>query len=303
MSLSKFFSETKNKQIISPHWGCKPLCCSEELGWKDIKIRWYRHPPYQLPSHSYSKHLLNIYLCDAKIERSLNNKSQNETIQKGDVAIIPANTRHCASWSREIEFLSLEVEPKLIVEIARKIAICEEIAIIPSFGGRDPLFYGVGLALIEEVKRERGNCSVYTELLSRTIAIHLLRQYSNVETTLANFYPKPPTEYKIGKAIEYIQSNLDRDLQIEEIAEKLVISKYYLCKLFSKYLGISPYRYILQQRVEKAKFLLRHNPELKMIDIALECNFNDQSHFNRQFRNFTGTTPRDYRRNFSSFLG
>ncbi|KAB8321278.1 helix-turn-helix transcriptional regulator [Tolypothrix campylonemoides VB511288] len=59
-------------------------------------------------------------------------------------------------------------------------------------------------------------------------------------------------------------------------------------------MGVTPYQYVLQQRIERAKVLLRHR-ERAISDIALECGFANQSHFTKHFRQFTGMTPKAYR--------
>jgi AraC family transcriptional regulator len=58
--------------------------------------------------------------------------------------------------------------------------------------------------------------------------------------------------------------------------------------------GIAPYKYVLQQRVERAKQLLK-DEERAIVDIALECGFANQTHLNKHFRKFTGMTPKGYR--------
>jgi AraC family transcriptional regulator len=55
-------------------------------------------------------------------------------------------------------------------------------------------------------------------------------------------------------------------------------------------MGIAPYQYVLQQRVERAKQLLRRG-ELAIADIALKVGFADQTHFTKHFRKITGVTP------------
>ena len=59
-------------------------------------------------------------------------------------------------------------------------------------------------------------------------------------------------------------------------------------------MGISPYQYVNQQRIEKAKKSLKQQNEA-IADIALECGFANQSHFNKVFRQYVGTTPKKYR--------
>ncbi|MGH8000244.1 MAG: helix-turn-helix domain-containing protein, partial [Brasilonema sp.] len=68
---------------------------------------------------------------------------------------------------------------------------------------------------------------------------------------------------------------------------------YYFCQLFKQSLGITPYQYVLQLRVERAKQLLK-NQKITICDVALACGFANQSHFTKHFRKLTGMTPKAY---------
>ena len=99
---------------------------------------------------------------------------------------------------------------------------------------------------------------------------------------------------KLQQTIDYIQAHLDEKLSLESIASALNLSVHYFCELFTQSMGIPPYKYVLQQRVDRAKQLLR-NHEKSLSEIALDCGFANQSHFNRHFTKLIGITPRRYR--------
>ncbi|MEO1183911.1 MAG: AraC family transcriptional regulator [Cyanobacteria bacterium J06636_27] len=294
MSQLKSSSTNQNLEIWFPKLACKPLLSTEKLSGQGAYLSSYYHPTYELPPHCEEVLLVQIFLCDAEVERSLGDKSQSEAVSKGDVAIIPANVNHRASWKQEVEFLLLAIKPKLINEIAQKIGIAEPVTILPHFACQDVLLYGIGLSLLYECQ-QWDTCLTYTNSMLQTAVIHLLRKYSNIRANIDEETINEQTEYKLKQALQYIDSNLDRNLPLDEVARNVNISKYYFCRLFSQYIGVSPYRYLLQRRIAKAKLLIQQNPEAKMADIALECGFKSQSHFNRQFRNLTGTTPCNYR--------
>ena len=86
-------------------------------------------------------------------------------------------------------------------------------------------------------------------------------------------------------------------MTLDEIASQLNISQYHFCDLFKQSMGIAPYKYVLQQRVERAKQLLKKEPEKAIVEIALECGFANQTHFHKHFRKHTGMTPKTYREN------
>jgi AraC family transcriptional regulator len=67
----------------------------------------------------------------------------------------------------------------------------------------------------------------------------------------------------------------------------------YFIRLFKQSTGLTPYQYVLQQRIERAKQLLRQGNRA-IADVALECGFTSQSNFTRAFRRATGMTPKAY---------
>ena len=78
------------------------------------------------------------------------------------------------------------------------------------------------------------------------------------------------------------------------MAELLDISQFHFGRLLKRSLGRSPDQYQRQQRVERAKTLLKHTDK-PIVEIALECGFNSHSHLGRKFRQLTGMTPKAYR--------
>ena len=293
-------SKSINSEFIAPTWGCKPVFSVKKLNEHKIDFGYYCHPPYELPPYNGSQHLIKIFLSSGVVKRSLGENSQQERVRKGDVVIVPARIDHSASWKQELEFLCLAIEPESIFIFSQEIVRNRSFELLPSFASRDPLIYGIGSALFNDCQRWYKNFN-YTKSLLQTLTAHLLRKYSNIDKLVPTNYDYS-TKYRIDKAIAFIHKNLDRHLSLTEIANEIGIGKHYFCNQFHKYIGISPYRYILHQRIEKAKLLIRQHPELKTIDIALDCGFGSQSHFNKQFRSFTGTTPSAFKRSIYCLL-
>ncbi|MEL7011282.1 MAG: AraC family transcriptional regulator [Cyanobacteria bacterium J06588_4] len=123
--------------------------------------------------------------------------------------------------------------------------------------------------------------------------MHLLRHYCLKEHQFESTNSGLPP-HKLKQALQYIHQNLDGNIKINDIAMRLGISQYYFCRLFRESTGIAPYRYVIQQRVSKAKQLIEEN-ELSLLAVAIECGFSSQSQMTHHFRRLVGITPKAYR--------
>lgn len=100
---------------------------------------------------------------------------------------------------------------------------------------------------------------------------------------------------KFEKALEYIDSNLNNDLNVKKLAEICNYSPTYFSKLFIKTYGISISQYIIRQRINRAKELLTTS-DIQIEALAEKLGFCSPSHCIRSFRSCEGVTPSEYRR-------
>lgn len=96
------------------------------------------------------------------------------------------------------------------------------------------------------------------------------------------------------RLLSYCEEHCTQPITVQSIADALYVSPSYVSKVFSKKLCYGFREYINALRIQKAKSLLL-NTDKKILDVMLECGFQNQSSFNRVFREATGLSPRDYR--------
>ncbi len=99
----------------------------------------------------------------------------------------------------------------------------------------------------------------------------------------------------VDKAVEYLKSNFNSDIKLEDLAMKSFISKNYFSKLFKEITGINFSDYVQKLRIDEACSLLR-STDMKVIDIAFQTGFKDIKFFYEVFKKITGKTPGDYRK-------
>lgn len=107
--------------------------------------------------------------------------------------------------------------------------------------------------------------------------------HSNIEIKKSNL---------IDGIIEYINTHIDEEITIDEIAEKFYLSKYHLSREFKKQTGTTIHRYIVKKKLIEAKeLILLENP---INSVYRQCGFGDYSNFFRAFKNEYGVTPKQF---------
>jgi AraC family transcriptional regulator len=133
---------------------------------------------------------------------------------------------------------------------------------------------------------------LYGESLGTALAARLVQNYAVRKPAFkANGLPQSQLE----RVIDYMRANLTEDLSILDLATLTNMSASHFSRSFKQSVGIAPYQYLIQQRVERAKQLLKQQV-ISISDIALDCGFANQTHLTKVFRRMTGMTPKAYQK-------
>jgi AraC family transcriptional regulator len=99
---------------------------------------------------------------------------------------------------------------------------------------------------------------------------------------------------------ELIDAKMDGELSLDEMARSVGLSTAHFARMFRKSTGETPHQFVLRQRLERAKALLRA-PDARVLDVALACGFKTQQHFAQVFRDVCGISPTGYRQDFLGY--
>lgn len=105
-----------------------------------------------------------------------------------------------------------------------------------------------------------------------------------------------PFSEEITSTVNYINRNLDKELDIDELAARVFLSHSGLIWKFKKELGTTPSQYINIQRLRYAKQLLLNNPGYTVTQVAEMCGFSNPFYFTNRFREYSGMSPTEFRR-------
>jgi AraC family transcriptional regulator len=149
--------------------------------------------------------------------------------------------------------------------------------------------------LVEELAAEEAGKEIIIEALTEQTAVHLLRRHSKMrrsdelELSRAGLVDR-----RIRRAVEFMQTHLDQELALKDIAAASYLSPYHFARLFKKLTGVTPHTYLSGLRTAQAKSLLAET-DLSVGAISARVGYASPSHFTRAFRQATGLTPRAFR--------
>lgn len=143
--------------------------------------------------------------------------------------------------------------------------------------------------LVREVSKHQPFGELYISSLLAQILILCYREHTDRFAVL--YRPVNPAVYEIRA---YLEQHFSEPLSLSELAGQYFLNPCYLSHCFAQAVGCSPKKYIMLNRVAKAKELLLTS-KIPIQDISVQCGFNDANNFIRLFKKETGLTPRQYR--------
>lgn len=116
-------------------------------------------------------------------------------------------------------------------------------------------------------------------------------------TLTADGLPSPHLQRKIHEVQVFLAQNLAHDVDLNTIARQASLSPYYFTRQFTAMVGMPPYRYLINLRIQRAAQLLRES-DLTVTQILHRVGFHSPSHFTTTFRRHMGVSPTAYRRRY-----
>lgn len=98
----------------------------------------------------------------------------------------------------------------------------------------------------------------------------------------------------VEAAKRYVERHLHEPLEVERLSREARLAKHHFSRVFREVEGVSPWKYVRGRRVDRARTLLDRG--LPLSEVAFRAGFADQSHLTRAFKEATGRTPGEYRR-------
>ena len=239
-------------------------------------------PGLRLTRHCHDTSVVTVVTYGGFQER-LHNRL--EECRPGAVRFLPAGEPHANYIDNPAACLQFELSPALIAKFEEMNMRTE------SLGGE--IKSAEAKRIARALQREARLVDGVTNLSIEALLTALLGEAAQLrEASLAS---RP---YWLKKAMELLEASLVTPPSLGELAAEVDVHPVHLCREFHRYHRCTIGTMIRRLRIEQACHLLAGHSSLT--EIALECGFNDQSHFCNSFKKATGYTPAYFRKQLKS---
>lgn len=271
----------------------------QNLRTETIQIEHLQFPSGEGWVHSQDGHTLFVNLTTRPIHylQSQDGKTHTGLYRRGDFTLTPAGMTCFVRWQGTEDCLQIRFNDRFMQSVAQETLLgnSAHLALLPTFQSQNAQIEAIATMLLAERQQNQPGGALYIDSLANVLAVQLLRHYGSRQLQLPS-YEGGLSPHQLSRVLDYIDAYLAQDIKLADLAELLNISSFHFGRLFKQTTGTSPYQYLLQQRVERAKRLLKQTDH-SITEIALDCGFNSHSHLSKQFRQLTGMTPKAYRVN------
>lgn len=265
--------------------------------WPDLKVERQVLPPTSMGERYLPDHLITVHL---RPPSELTSRGESGLTrwhpERGDVFVLPAWTVSSPAWPDEIEGVHVALSPAYVDRLA------EEVLGGPAgFGaecvGPDPQLRHLAFALAAEAAGGDGADLLLVESLTTALGLRLLRGYARPRRPGEPPRPGRPRRGSamVARVRARIEDTIDQHVTIADLAADEHLSPFHFAHLFKSAAGVTPYRFVTECRVERARGLLGAT-DLTVGEIARRCGFANPAQLARAFRRVLGESPTGYRR-------
>lgn len=193
------------------------------------------------------------------------------------------------------DFMLFEISPESLSKIADDAEMPGVTSLSAETASRDIVLANLARALLPALEKPDEANALFVDQMTTAIGTYLIQRYGGKsEATSIRVRSLSRAQENLAKSL--LLENLDGNVSISEVAQVCNLSRGYFIRAFRETTGMTPYQWVLHERIERARHLLRRS-DTSLAEVAISCGFADQSHFTRVFASIVGTTPGTWRRN------
>lgn len=271
-----------------------PGFMSADHPWAGYSFEEADGPAEPLPAHSWSKTTLLLVTSGCT---SVNWKHRGiwrrDSMPCGTVSILRRDVEiQSAVPSAPVPTMVLQLDNAKLRHIAEDHVLTIDKALDPVQVTGDVRLAALLYAMREEVREGCESGRLFAESISLALLAYLAGKYATPAPAGHEAASLSPAQKR--SIVEYIHENLADNISVTELAQQLQMSASHFARVFKSSFGTTPYRFVMQERIEGAKRMLAIT-DMSASQVAMAFGFSSQSHFVRVFRQFAGVTPKQFK--------
>ncbi len=293
------FGEILGQRLHAPH---RPVLLARTLRHTEVTVTEVRldHPTLERsdPLPAADAFVAAVQLRDYPVHEWWENGRQAPvtSLRAGDATIY--DLKRDPRFTINNPFHSIHFElPRAVLDAIADDSGAKRISNLdyaPGVGVFDPVLHNLSLALRPAFDNPDQANRLFVDSVALAVAVHVVTTYGHLQ-------PRTPrargglAPWQRRRAAELIDAHLDAHITIAQLARACGLSSSHFVRAFKASLGVTPYRWLLERRIDRARDLLTRTT-MSTADVALACGFANQSHFTRTFCALTGSPPARWRR-------
>jgi AraC family transcriptional regulator len=211
----------------------------------------------------------------------------------GDLALCD---RHVGEWVGLMNVSHLQLGISDAALMASSDGAYGEVELGPSRKFADARLRAMVVAVHAEMVAGFPSGRLFLDSIEQAMAVTLVNGHA-VRHRPVQIYRGGLGSARLRRIRELVHARMEDDLTLDEMAQSVGLSTAHFARMFRKSTGETPHQFVLRQRLERAKAMLRA-PDARVLDVALACGFKTQQHFAQVFRDIWGVSPTEYRQGF-----
>ena len=253
----------------------------------ELRIEAYRFEGIvqPFPNHFHDYYVIG-FIEDG--QRVLSCRNQEYALKKGNILLFNPGHNHACVQSDEgtLDYRGFNITKEVMLDLAEEVAGRRELPVFSKTVIFDEEVTCYLHPLHELVMK--GSCEFGKEETLLLLISLLIQRYGQPSPSCIPECPK-----EIEKACAFMEQHFADRIYLDQICRYAGLSKSTLLRAFTRSKGVTPYSYLENIRIGKAKKLLEQG--VPPIEAAMQTGFSDQSHFTNYFNRFIGLAPGLYR--------
>lgn len=260
------------------------------LPWVEMRVACQSRACYEAHSHDeFSFGIIEQGRSEYK------NRNRHHPIQVGDVVTInPADVHSCnptgETWSYSMLFANTlrmgEIQRDILNDKVR--GYSQDYTPFRHDVERNPHIQSRFITLFNALVSDTSPLQAQVAFYDFVEACFWQRETTNI--------PDTAKEANVLRVRDKMLDELTQLHQLDDLANEAGMSRYQLIRAFRQSFGLPPHAYLMDEKIKRAKVLLREG--LEIADVAMTLGFSDQAHFQRHFKKKLAVTPKYYQSHF-----